>query len=99
MPTVPVSASGWTRGNSALRGVRQWALAKLLAQRNDGSRQRLRPDLWSGPGVSTFVGSVEAFFVALDKGDAALFAAGGLEFTAEDPLWSPFSSLSFPAGF
>jgi len=31
-------------------------------------------------------------FVPFDKGDAALFCGrGSLEFTAEDPLWSPFS--------
>ena len=29
------------------------------------------------------------FFVPLAKGDAAFFAAWGLGFTAEDPLWFP----------
>ena len=29
----------------------------------------------------------------LAKGTPRFFAAGGLDFTTEDPLWSPFSSL------
>ena len=43
--------------------------------------------------VSNFYicGASGGSFVPLGKGDAAFFAAGGLEFTAEDPLWSPFS--------
>ena len=43
----------------------------------------------SATGVSTFAGPVEAPLSPLRRGTPRFFAAGGLEFTAEDPLWSP----------
>ncbi len=45
----------------------------------------------AGSRVSTFAGPAVAPFSPLTRGTPRFFAAGGLEFTAKDPLWSPFS--------
>ncbi len=97
--------SRFTAGNTR-NACRKWAQVSVnpceacalgvsvrQVQKDDVGRHsglpQARPKVWLW---SFYIcGASRGSFVPLDKGDAALFAAGGLEFTAEGPLWSPFS--------
>ena len=62
----------------------------MPARQEPAAQQTELNDLHSDmtPGLSTLEVASGGFFVPLDKGDAAFPATGGLEFIAEDSLWS-----------